>query len=230
MASEKVSVEEAVKRLMEVDAANASKINKLEGQIDEMLKVFNEYREQNANSTRAEFQTMSERIESVQSLTASYFDEAASKYEESKRMYADMNTNMNCILNKLDHITGSGITSSIDMQNNAAKREEYENGRPSTSTINTNLGYPLPTTTYPTTSTSGHISQTIPYFMEPEVKQEAAIQSTFPLKNIKHSIIVPPSSAAPAFHGQHSQSPTQFLIRVSGICRISTRMGSSNIN
>ena len=125
-----------------------------------------------------------------------------------------MNTNMNCILNKLDHITGSGITSSINMQNNAAKREEYGNGRPSTSTINTNLGYPLPTTTYATTSTSGHISQTISYFMEPEVKQEAAIQSTFPLKNIKHSIIVPPSSAAPVFHGQHSESPTQFLIRV----------------
>ena len=59
MASEKVSAEEAVKRLMEVGATNASKINKLEGQIDEMLKVFNEYREQNANSTRAEFQTMS---------------------------------------------------------------------------------------------------------------------------------------------------------------------------
>ena len=94
-----------------------------------MLKVFNEYPERNANSTGAEFQTMSERIEPVQSLTASYFDEVASKYEESKRqwcrMYADMNTNMNCILNKLDHITGSRITSSIDMQNNAAKREEY---------------------------------------------------------------------------------------------------------
>jgi hypothetical protein len=34
------------------------------------------------------------------------------------------------------------------------------------------------------------------------------------LNPIKPTIIVPPSSAAPAFHGKHTESPTQFLIRV----------------
>ncbi|CAF4894058.1 unnamed protein product, partial [Rotaria sp. Silwood2] len=63
---------------MNGEASNASKITQLQGQIDEMLKAFQDYREQNTNSTRTEFQTVFEKMESIQSLTASYFDEAAS--------------------------------------------------------------------------------------------------------------------------------------------------------
>lgn len=44
--------------------------------------------------------------------------------------------------------------------------------------------------------------------------QDNFVQNAFPLNGVKHSIIIPPASAAPEFHGQHSESPTQFLIRV----------------
>ncbi|CAF2133486.1 unnamed protein product [Rotaria magnacalcarata] len=180
-----------------VEASNASKIIKLEGQIDEMSKAIQEYREQNMSSTRTEFQTVFDRMESMQALNASYFDEAASKYEESKRqwrhMCTDMNNNMNCILNKLEAITGT--------RNMAANTDG-------------NIGHPLQTTTYPTTGASGHSFQTNPYLVEAEEKQQATTQSIFPLNGLKHSIIIPPSSAAPAFHGKQSESPTQFLIRV----------------
>ncbi|CAF1176971.1 unnamed protein product, partial [Rotaria magnacalcarata] len=180
-----------------VEASNASKIIKLESQIDEMSKAFQEYREQNISSTRTEFQTVFDRMESMQALNASYFDEAASKYEESKRqwrhMCTDMNNNMNCILNKLEAITGT--------RNMAANTDG-------------NIGHPLQTTTYPTTGGSGHSFQTNPYLVEAEEKQQATTQSIFPLNGVKHSIIIPPSSAAPAFHGKQSESPTQFLIRV----------------
>jgi hypothetical protein len=209
--AEKVSLEEAMKRLVEADTTNANKINELEGQIDTMLKTFTEYREQNT-------QMMSDRIESIQSLTASYFDEATSKYEESKRqwsrMYADMNTNMNCILNKLDHITGSRTTSSFEIQNNEVRREEHGTGKPSMSSKDTISGHPLPMITQMTTPGLGHPYEMTPNMLEPEVKHIANITQVLPLNGIKHSIIVPPASAAPAFHGKHTDSPTQFLIRV----------------
>ncbi|CAM4830274.1 unnamed protein product, partial [Rotaria magnacalcarata] len=63
-------------------------------------------------------------------------------------------------------------------------------------------------------SRSGHTFQTNLYPTETQVVQEKIAQNVFPLNGVKHSIIVPPSSAAPEFHGQHSESPTQFLIRV----------------
>ncbi|CAF2854840.1 unnamed protein product [Rotaria sp. Silwood2] len=136
-------------------------------------------------------------MESIQSLTASYFDETASKYEESKRqwrqMLGDMNTNMNCIMNKLGCLTGTR-----DMSSNT----------------DGNSGRPFSTNTCAPTYRSEHPFLTNPYMMEQEAKLEATTQSVFPLNGVKHSIIVPPSSAAPAFHGKHSESPTQFLIRV----------------
>ena len=51
---------------------------------------------------------------------------------------------------------------------------------------------------------SGQIvtNQQTPIFTAPSINQ------------VKHSIIVPPASAAPAFYGKHTESPTQFLIRV----------------
>ncbi|CAF1467962.1 unnamed protein product [Adineta steineri] len=50
--------------------------------------------------------------------------------------------------------------------------------------------------------------------MAPEIQHTTAIPSVFPLNGVKHSIIVPPSSAAPVFHGKKSENPAQFLIRV----------------
>ena len=90
--TDKVSIEEAVKRLVEVDTTNANKINKLEGQIDEMLKSLTDHQ----RLTRNEFQTMSESIESNLSMTTSYFAETTSKNEENNqqlhRIYTDLNS------------------------------------------------------------------------------------------------------------------------------------------
>ncbi|CAF1599828.1 unnamed protein product [Rotaria magnacalcarata] len=182
---------------VDAETRNASKIIKLESQIDEMCKRIQDYREENINSTKAEFQTMSERMGSIQALTMSRFDETRSKYEESKRQWCrintEMNTNMNCIMDKLDNITGSRITPR---------------------NTNHNWGRPFQTTTHIPISRSGHTLQTNLYPTETEVVQETIAHSAFPLNGVTHSIIVPPSSATPEFHGRHSESPTQFLIRV----------------
>jgi hypothetical protein len=211
---EKVSIEEAVKRLVDVDATNANRISKLEGQIDEMLKAFTDYREQNTNSTKNELQTMSEkmseRIESIQSMTVSFYEEVTSRYEENKqqldRMYSDMNANMNRIFSKLNQMTDSGTIPSTMMNNKEVKVEEQATEQ--------NITKELPTMTTDSTPIVGHTFQTTPYLMEPEIKYETTAPPGLPLNGIKHSTIVPPSSAAPAFYGKHTESPTQFLIRV----------------
>ncbi|UJR24369.1 hypothetical protein I4U23_005746 [Adineta vaga] len=154
---EVVSIEEAVKRLMDVDATNTRKINHLECQIDDLMKQLMEYREQNTNSNKTEFQTLSERIESIQLSTVSHFEEMTSKIDNNKRQW-------NHIVNKLDQISKSVITSSNEHQNKAMKREEND-----------------------------------VFQMEPEGNQTITIPTLFQSNGIKHSVIVPPSSAAPAF-------------------------------
>jgi phage shock protein A len=169
MTSQKVSIEEAVKRLMEVDANNSSKISKLEGEIDEIYKAFTEYREQNTSSTKDELQNMSERIDSIQSLTTAYQNDANNKYEESKqqlnRMYTDMNSNMDTILKKLNEITGPTASTSTMMENDEARAEEYgtkQNTIGKTTKFMTNLvpGHTFQITAPTNNLSSGHTFQT----------------------------------------------------------------------
>jgi len=90
-----------------------------------MLKSFTEYREQNTNTTKTELQTMSEemskKIELIQAMTVSLYDEASGKYEENKqqlnKMYNDMNFNMERIFGKLNQMSTSTIITPITMQN-----------------------------------------------------------------------------------------------------------------
>jgi hypothetical protein len=56
--------------------------------------------------------------------------------------------------------------------------------------------------------------QMSPCLTHSEPSQLVPIPTTPPFSPVKHSIIVPPVSAAPAFYGKHTESPTQFLIRV----------------
>ncbi len=50
--------------------------------------------------------------------------------------------------------------------------------------------------------------------MESETQPYTPVAQPLTLNGVRHSIIIPPPSAAPAFHGKHNESPTQFLIRV----------------
>ena len=202
--TDQVSIGEAVKRLVEVDTSNANKISKLESQFDEIMKLFTDYREQNTNSTKSELQTMSEKIESIQSMTISLYEE---NKHQVHRMFRDLNANMDRILGRLNQMTDSGIIQSNMIYDKEAKVEEHVMEQ-----IKRDV---LPTvTTESITPILTHNHERTPNMLEPEVKYIASIPQALPLNGIKHSIIVPPSSAAPTFHGKYTESPTQFLIRV----------------
>ena len=93
-----------MKRLVHFNKDSTSKITKLETQIDEICKGFEEYKEQNTSSVRQKVQNMSEKIEAIQSANATFQQETNSRLEEIKlhwnTMYADMKTDMTAILFK----------------------------------------------------------------------------------------------------------------------------------
>ena len=232
-----VSVDEAVRRLMEADTTNANKINELEKQIDEMVKKLDKYRDETNTSVKSEFQTMSEQIESNKLLIASYFDETKSKIEDNKHQWSrlsfDMDTNMNNIMDRLDRIAnsvrvsaGARLKSEIKEENDDDDDELLQARTPikenvsrhyfpnNDHTANLNLGRTLPTQPYPTAPILGRPYETAPSPLEPKIRAVPITPSAFALNGVKHSIIIPPSSASPAFYGKHTESPTQFLIRV----------------
>ena len=51
---EKVTIEEVMKRLVDISKDSSSRITRLEGQTDEIVPNVGEYREQNANAVKEE--------------------------------------------------------------------------------------------------------------------------------------------------------------------------------
>ncbi|CAF4045550.1 unnamed protein product [Adineta steineri] len=210
---EAVPIEGVIDKIVQANVNNANRITQLERQIDDMMKSITENRE-DTNSTKAEIQTMTARIESIHSLTEASIDETASKFEDSKHQWNDMNTNIKWVMEKLSQMSNPACISTIEQQNKTVYKEELDARTPMISIIENAQRPNIPTTTCTTRTQWEQPSETISYRTEPKVKRETAISPVIPVNGIKHSIIVPPASAAPAFFGKHSESPTQFLIRV----------------
>ena len=202
MTEEQIPLQEAMKRLVEYNKDSSSKITRLETQIDEICKGFEEYKEQNTSSVHQEVQNMSEKIEAIQSSNAIFQLETNSKLEEIKlhwnTMYADMKTDMTAILLKLGE---------------RPKEEDEEERSDIQEKDKTPLDKSLPRRLFQFTDSKEEDIQRRG-LLRPSYLTGADMLSTHALGQVKHSIIVPPASAAPAFYGKNTESPTQFLIRV----------------
>lgn len=181
----------------EIEQSNSNKIDRLEHQIDKMVREFKDYRQSHNETTKNELKAMSDRIDTIQSTTTTYFDETFDKHEENKqqlgRMYSQLSSSMNDILHKLGHTKDTGVVSSTQ-ESNTQHRTTATDWTP----------------TSPPRSDHEHSATQMKLNLGPQPYQPIA---TTPV-NLKHSIIIPPASAAPAFHGKNTESPTQFLIRV----------------
>ncbi|CAF1470462.1 unnamed protein product [Adineta steineri] len=216
---ENVSLEEAMRRANQTGKTHENKLTQLERQIDDILKSVTEYREESAKSSKAELLSMTEKIETMQALNTAYFEETTSK----------VNSSMKYIIEKLDLMSKPVIILPNEQKNQIIEKEELDartqtipttdNIQRHTFSTNPNTGtaqweHTLRPNPSLGTSQWGHPFGTAPTYIASEVQHTTAIPSVFPLNGVKHSIIVPPASAAPAFHGKNSESPTQFLIRV----------------
>lgn len=217
---ENVSIDEAVKRLIEVDKSNGSKINKLENQIDEICRNLDDYRTQQLNSTRDEFQNMSERIQEIQLTTHTIQQETNKKLEEFKHhwddMYTEMKGDMNVILSTLKEVRNPTDASVSRILNDEVRMEGIERkldneGKNTIFTPENTMGRPFRITTESDNPFPIRTFETSP---QGEPNQQIIMSPALPFNQVKHSIIVPPASAAPAFYGKQTESPTQFLIRV----------------
>jgi hypothetical protein len=216
-----VSIQEAIRRLVDVDTTNASKIRRLEDQIDELCKNFVEYREENTGSTKEELRLMSEEIHAIQSATTAFQQETNIKFEEIKQhwnnMYTDMKSDMNSILFKLSENLGPINSTLPKIQKEEAKEDERKSnilGEERSATPNQTLRCQFQMTDLTDNSNRTQLSQMSPIRAQAELSPRMPISSTLSFNPVKHSIIVPPASAAPAFYGKNTESPTQFLIRV----------------
>ena len=213
MAEDKVPVDVAIKRLVDVSTQNSAKINRLESQIDEICRSFEEYREQNTSFIREEVRNLSERIDAGQAAATTFQRETNGKFEELKNhwdsMYIDMKSDMRDILIKLNQTPGSVPVTLPRMFAEDTKTEEKEDIRGS-DTPERHFQF----MNVHDNSSRKPTTQMSPYLMQIDTNQRAPIFTAPSFNQVKHSIIVPPPSASPEFHGKPTESPTQFLIRV----------------
>jgi hypothetical protein len=205
---ENVTIDEAVKRLVEVTKNNSSRISNLEGQIDEICKDFAEYRE---------------KIQAIQLTTTTFQEETKVTFDEFRRqwkdMYTDMKHDISAILLKLGENPEPSAAIMIEMPKlEATTQEEHKKQDPmDKGTLDTSKqesGRPFSMMNFGSDNTPQRTIQMSPYLGQVDPNWRMPTSSAHPIYPVKHSIIVPPSSAAPAFYGKSTESPTQFLIRV----------------
>ena len=213
--TERVSIEEAMKRLIEVNVANGNRITQLERQMEEIIKSFAEYREQHTSSSRDELTKMSETIESIRSMTVSCYEEGTSRFQSNQQqlqhMCNDVNLNRNGIVNRSHQIAGeSGGVASYTIDENKGEMEGHAIGQSKAEVS------PPETRTQTRNDVLGQPSQTTPILRESDVTHIRMASRVDSVNNrVKHSTIsVSSPSASPEFYGRYTESPTQFLIRV----------------
>ena len=186
--TKRVSIEEAMKRLIEVNVANGNRITQLERQMEEIIKSFAEYREQHTRSSRDELTKMSETIESIRSMTVSCYG----------------------IVNLSHQIAGeSEGVASYTIHENRGTMEGHANGQSKAEVS------PPETRSQTRIDVLEHRSQTTPILRESDVTHIRMASRVDSVNGVKHSTIsVSSPSASPEFYGRYTESPTQFLIRV----------------
>jgi hypothetical protein len=217
---ERVPLEEAMKRLVQYNKENTNRINKLESQIDDICKNFEEYREQHTFATNEEMRGLSETIKAIQATTMTFQEETNHKFEELKAnwnsMYTQIKGDMHHILLKLNQVPEQITWTLPKLRDEEEKAEENEGELD-------NKSRKVPRFTPERqfqfmhsgdSSALGRPTHPSPYLAHLESGQRPPIFPTPLFSQTRPSIIVPPSSAAPAFYGKSTESPTQFLIRV----------------
>lgn len=215
-----VPLEEAMKRLVGDNEDNTNRINKLERQIDDICKNFEEYREQHAFATIEEMRHLTEKVNAIQATTKTFQLTTTQTFEELNArwsdMYKEMMGDMHQILLKLNQFPEQPRSTSPKLQDEDKRIEEKEGELDETSSrvpIFT-PGRQFKFMDSRDDSTPRRVTHPSPYLPHLESGQRPPISLTPLISQMRPSIIVPPSSAAPTFYGKSNESPTQFLIRV----------------
>ena len=217
---EKVPLDEAMKRLVDYSKNNTTRIDKLESQIDEICRNVEEFRAQHMFATKEEIQNLVEATKEIQATSSKVTEETNRKFEELgahwKSMHTDMKEDIKQILRKLNQVPEQ-VTWPMPKGREEEQKTEVEEATSDNKSIKRSRFTPERQFQFMESrdiSTPARATFQSPYLAQQDSGQRPSMLTTPLITQMKPSIIVPPSSAAPAFYGKSTESPTQFLIRV----------------
>lgn len=200
------SIQQAINMLTEASESKAERINNLEKQFNDMVVSWNEYREQSEERTKTEVEKASkmlgDQIESVHTTALTLHTEIRDRIDASE---IKLQQDLERVYQKLEIIVQQLDKRSNIVEVGVVKKENVsttQQNEPMSTINNDSLATPR--------LTRYSMTNMLIKDNSPQLSTPITVKPT----EISHTVIVPPPSAVPEFHGRHNESPTQFLIRV----------------
>jgi hypothetical protein len=208
MTSEKVTIEQIIQKLSETNIKNAARLNDLENKLEEILRNVGEQNKDTSTHLSSEIITlkneMAGTIEAIQMQTRELHNTTITKLEESQQHWNHLAADMHDMKTELRKIVTAFTSNQARKSSNKDAIEEDSTASPmhrNSPTINECFD-PLLSFKH-STSTNTHDENIFPRTPPFELATPTA-----------HTIVIPPTSAIPMFHGKISENPRQFLIRI----------------
>ena len=190
MPGEKLSVEQAMQRLSDATTDQITRMSDLERKLETDITTF-----QN---------NMMERISTIQTQTQTWQANATSTLNAHQQQFSDLMEGFRDMKLELQKIVASMTTNVVTDHKNQLNNEHTSDPimHPNAWTPNRNFNTAtsLPSMKLQDLTTEHRES---PY-ISPMIQPVSTI----------HTVVIPPTSALPLFHGRHDENPRQFLIRI----------------
>lgn len=197
MSQEKLTIEQAVQRLSDANINN----NKRVGHCEQQLETI---RNENMEQTQSMVAQLTSEITALQTQTQEWRNATSDRLETSEQQWISVTNAVRELTNDIRQLATSILHGSsraeIQVTNQNYSTELLQQHQTSTPNTTTSDRTSTPNGSLPqdeqNTSTTTH--------MQPSTEKNSNIQT----------IIIPPTSAIPIYHGNYSENPRQFLIRV----------------
>ena len=208
MTTEKVSVEQAMQRLSEASINHNKRMSDLEQKITEICTDKTQPNQNTTQHISTELtileNNMIERMGNMQVQTQEWQTNTIVKLNEGQQQWNSLTDEVRDMKTEIQKITATIIA-------NLSSNNIHQTNEDSTS-----APYTYQTTSTPNRITVQSASITSKATAEQHHNQHTSEHQTTmpPNAPIVHTVVVPPTSAIPIFHGKPSESPRQFLIRI----------------
>ena len=209
MASEKVTVEQAVQKLSEADTNNNARLIALERKLDEIhFNLLEQSKNINMNLpdeiTNVQ-EKMIDQIENVQRKAKEWQDTTTFKLEEKQQQWEQLTNNIRDMRTEVEKMR--------EAMEVTASRTNYHNQRIEENGSTPSIQRHSPTLNefFDNGQSDHHNITEHGYHVDSNTRKSSPIEYISPTT---HTIVIPPPTAIPTFNGKISENPHQFLIRV----------------
>ena len=208
MSAEKMTIEQAIQRLSEINHTNDTRLAKLEEKLETISQDTAEHNKHSSARLTTEMTTLEtnvmQRMEKMQVETREWQIGTLTKLDESQQQWNLLTDVVREMRNEIKRI-GVAITSTSSSNNVHPPTDEY----------------PASSVNHRETSTPNELSNSIASLHNSitqtnqlNAESNSNIQATHMNIPLTHTIVIPPTSAIPIFHGKTVENPHQFLIRI----------------